>query len=274
LNQHPPVFSGTLDLRAAPEHSWRAEPRERPGCGQHASPGSLRSSARQRTRASGGSRTHAVRFTGAALGLSSIAGGFHPRDSKTRPAACHSGSRRRACCQFAPDELAARPASEPSLTPTSPRGGERGRGEGQGGRWESNPQQPVHSRVPKPLWVRPQYPWQESNLLLRLRRAVRIRYTTGIFSTSTRNRTWTCSFGESHDVRFTTEAIARLRLSFAPPVVDSLPRTLNVNCQFRGLESDQHSRLQRPLSYLLDDPGINQVAREGLEPSRPVGTAF
>ena len=70
---------------------------------------------------------------------------------------------------------------------------------------------PVHSRVPLPLWVRPQYPWQESNLHdLRLRRAACFRHTPGIIvSTPARNRTWTCSLGESHDVRFTTEAWSR-----------------------------------------------------------------
>ena len=46
LNQHPPVFSGTLDLRAAPENS----------------------------RASGGSRTHTLRFTRTVLSLLSFAG--------------------------------------------------------------------------------------------------------------------------------------------------------------------------------------------------------
>src|ERR1019366_3612189 len=45
LNQHPPVFSGTLDLRAAPEY-----------------------------RASGGTRTHRFRLTRAVPDPSSIAG--------------------------------------------------------------------------------------------------------------------------------------------------------------------------------------------------------
>ena len=52
--------------------------------------------------------------------------------------------------------------------------------------------------------------------------------------------------------------------------------------RFRGLESNQHWRLQRPLSYLLDDPGMkvrfpsltNAVADEGLEPSRRLTTAL
>ena len=77
----------------------------------------------------------------------------------------------------------------------------------QGGRWESNPQKPVHSRVPQPLWVRPQYPRQESNLHdLRLRRAACVHHTPGKTinpGTPARNRTWTCSFGGSHDLRFT-----------------------------------------------------------------------
>jgi hypothetical protein len=46
-------------------------------------------------------------------------------------------------------------------------------------------------------------------------------YTTNTInradSTPARNRTWTCSFGGSHDVRFTTRAE-----------------------KFRGLESNQH----------------------------------
>lgn len=65
---------------------------------------------------------------------------------------------------------------------------------------------PVHSRVPLPLWVRPQSPWQESNLHnLRLRRAACLRHTPGTTSsTPARSRTWTCSFGGSHDVLFTT----------------------------------------------------------------------
>src|SRR6516162_1443708 len=67
---------------------------------------------------------------------------------------------------------------------------------------------PVHSRVPLPLWIRPHYPWQESNLHdLRLRRAACLRHTPGInLSTPARNRTWTCSFEASHDLRFTTRA--------------------------------------------------------------------
>src|SRR5207249_4992317 len=86
---------------------------------------------------------------------------------------------------------------------------------------------PVHSRVPLLLWVRPQYPWQESNLHdLRLRRAACFRHTPGIIvSTPARNRTWTCSFGGSHDVRFTTRAK-----------------------KIRGLESSQHLRVQSPPS--------------------------
>jgi hypothetical protein len=48
--------------------------------------------------------------------------------------------------------------------------------------------------------------------------------------------------------------------------------------QFRGLESNQHQRVQSPMSYRLDDPGISQlldtatlaqVRGEGVEPSSP-----
>ncbi len=46
---------------------------------------------------------------------------------------------------------------------------------------------PVHSRIPQPLWVRPQYLRQESNLHnLRLRRAACIRHTPGISRTAPR----------------------------------------------------------------------------------------
>ena len=41
--------------------------------------------------------------------------------------------------------------------------------------------------------------------------------------------------------------------------------------QFRGLESNQHPRVQSPPSYRLDDPG---VAEEGIEPSRLLAAAF
>ena len=61
--------------------------------------------------------------------------------------------------------------------------------------------------------------------------------------------------------------------------------------QFRGLESNQHRRVQSPASYLLDDPGmgelhtprdsktrpaawISSVAEEGLEPPRREGSGF
>ena len=49
--------------------------------------------------------------------------------------------------------------------------------------------------------------------------------------------------------------------------------------QFRGLESNQHQRVQSPMSYQLDDPGINlsidtaqwaKVRGEGIEPSSAV----
>jgi hypothetical protein len=107
-----------------------------------------------RSRASGGTRTHCLRFTGAALDPSSITGFV------------------------------------------------------QGGRWESNPQRTGSQPVLQSTGVRPQYPWQESNLHdFRLRRAACFRHTPGIFvSTPTRNRTWTCSFGRSHDVHFTIRA--------------------------------------------------------------------
>jgi hypothetical protein len=82
-----------------------------------------------------------------------------------------------------------------------------------GGRWESNPRSPVHSRVPIPLRVRPQYPREESNLTSDLRRVVCYQYTSRItlrspftLSTPTRNRTWICSFGGSHDLLFTIRA--------------------------------------------------------------------
>jgi hypothetical protein len=48
--------------------------------------------------------------------------------------------------------------------------------------------------------------------------------------------------------------------------------------QFRGLESNQHQRVQSPMSYQLDDPGISalldtapmpKVRGEGFEPSSP-----
>jgi hypothetical protein len=45
-----------------------------------------------------------------------------------------------------------------------------------------------------------------------------------------------------------------------------------VPCQFRGLESNQHQRLQRPMSYRLDDPGIAEG--EGVEPSRLIARPF
>jgi hypothetical protein len=142
----------------------------------------LPSELRRSHRASGGTRTHTLRFTRAAPGPSGCAG-------LSRVA---GGSR----------------------THTSP----------------------VHSRVAPPLCVRPQYPWQESNLHdLRLRRAACLRHTPGMFSrgqrtenrgqrtekrkpaadccslssvpsTPARSRTWSSTFGESRDVRFTTRA--------------------------------------------------------------------
>jgi hypothetical protein len=48
-------------------------------------------------------------------------------------------------------------------------------------------------------------------------------------------------------------------------------RARKPDLQFRGLESNQHRRVQSPASYLLDDPG---VAEEGFEPPRPKATAF
>jgi hypothetical protein len=34
--------------------------------------------------------------------------------------------------------------------------------------------------------------------------------------------------------------------------------------KFRGLESNQHQRLQRPMSYRLDDPGMSAFRRGAL----------
>lgn len=51
-----------------------------------------------------------------------------------------------------------------------------------------------------------QYPCEESNLTLDLRTVACLRDTPRINSTPARSRTWTCSFGGSHDVRFTTRA--------------------------------------------------------------------
>jgi hypothetical protein len=45
--------------------------------------------------------------------------------------------------------------------------------------------------------------------------------------------------------------------------------------QFRGLDSNQHRRVQGPPPYQLGDPGIDPVAEEGVEPSRPFrGSSF
>ncbi len=84
---------------------------------------------------------------------------------------------------------------------------------------------------------------------LRLRRAACFRHTPGITtSTSTRNRTWTSTFGGSRDVPFTTEASS----------CGGWIRTTDI-------------RVQSPALLPLNYPA---VTREGVEPSRPVGTAF
>ena len=50
---------------------------------------------------------------------------------------------------------------------------------------------------------------------------------------------------------------------------------LSPGIQLRGLESNQHQRIQNPTSYPLDDPGISdtftsaKVRGEGVEPSSP-----
>lgn len=132
---------------------------------------------------------------------------------------------------------------------------------------------PVHSRVPLPLWVRPQYPRQESNLHnLRLRRAACLRHTPGIsfdcefriadcglnrrpFSirnpqspirnsiTSARIRTRNSTFEASHDVRFTTEVRRR---SFAE-------RTTTFT-KLRVMESNHPFRVQSPALEPLNQP--------------------
>lgn len=124
---------------------WNLAPTNKvPAAGIEPAPSRLQRDARPSSctgiiRASGGTRTHRFRFTGAAPGLSSITGIFSPST-------------------LAPD-LAYRVAGG-SRTHTTP----------------------GHSRVPLPLWVRPQYPRQESNLHdLRLRRAACFRHTPGIF---------------------------------------------------------------------------------------------
>ena len=106
---------------------------------------------------------------------------------------------------------------------------------------------PGHSRIPLPLWVRPQYPRQESNLHdLRLRRAACVRHTPGIrISTPARSRTWASTFGELRDVRFTTRAS---------------------RSGGWGRTSIDGFRARRPT---VRRPRKESVAREGVEPSRP-----
>ena len=78
----------------------------------------------------------------------------------------------------------------------------------QGGRWESDPQLSGSQPDPRSTWVRPQYPWQESNLHEPppSQGGVPPPHSRDISSTPTRTRTWTSTFGGSHDVRFTTRA--------------------------------------------------------------------
>ncbi len=60
------------------------------------------------------------------------------------------------------------------------------------------------------------------------------------------------------------------------PPVNSGPhhRCATGHRQFRGLESNQHRRVQGPPPYQLGDPGIDPVAGEGVEPSRPSRAQF
>ncbi len=75
----------------------------------------------------------------------------------------------------------------------------------QGGRWESNPHTPGSRCL---FGFGHSIPGRSRTCMdLRLRRAACFRHTPGITtSTSTRNRTWTSTFGGSRDVPFTTEA--------------------------------------------------------------------
>ena len=144
-------------------------------------------------------------------------------------------------------------------------------------RWDSNPLGPPYESGARPVgrrrqlsgwpggveparlrftagvpasWVRPQSPWQESNLHdLRLRRAACFRHTPGmLFSTPARNRTWTCSFGGSHDVRFTTRAR-----------------------KLRGMDLNHRHPGSEPGVLPLNYPAEVPVTREGVEPSRRGG---
>jgi hypothetical protein len=97
---------------------------------------------------------------------------------------------------------------------------------------------------------RSQYPRKESNLTFDLRRVACRRHTprTSV-NTPARSRTWACSLGESHDVRFTTRASRS----------GGWDRT-----------SVGGFRVRRPT---VRRPRRKSVTREGVEPSRPVGTA-
>ena len=122
----------------------------------------------------------------------------------------------------------------------------------QGGRWESNPQSPVHSRVPWPLWVRPQYPWQESNL----HRPPPSQ--GGVLPPHPRDSNQYLDQESNLDLDLRRIACSPLHLQ------GNDLRRMDSNHQRPGADPEPANtkRLR------------NRVTREGVEPSRPVGAAF
>src|SRR5262249_16427300 len=73
-------------------------------------------------------------------------------------------------------------------------------------------------------------------------------HSQGVASSPARSRTWTCGFGNRHDLRFTTRA--------------AVP----------GAGVEPTSAVSETAILPLDDPGM-KVAEEGVEPSRPKAAA-
>ena len=233
-------------LRAAPEFEARGE-------------------RRARDRASGGTRTHTIRLTRAAPDPSSSAGLHFSR----------------------PSPLASRPCSSLTPRPSSLKGG----------RWESNPHNPgsqpgpataLGSATVSPAGVEP-----AASAFAERRASTTLQ---GYFAQGSGVRNQESASGvrgsgeptirlvsiltpdswlEIPDSRqpdiltpdCVTPRTSLLTPGFGLPDGETSARLLTQGQKFRGLESNQHSRVQSLSSYRLDDPGIT-VAKEGFEPSR------
>jgi hypothetical protein len=228
------VSDGCLAARPRPESSALYGTRTRLACSTGRSPHPLRHRA---CKAPGGSRTRLSTLARWCLDRSAT-GATGPREARTEgvePSACglephcSPGSTSLAVSCPGRDRTYDLPVNSGSLLPTELRGktssGGWVRASGLPGFSGTLLPSELHRSSGWPVGVEPtrlrftagsrcrfgfghSIPGRSRTCMnLRLRRAACLRHTPGIIvSTPARNRTWTCSFGTSHDVRFTTRA--------------------------------------------------------------------